>query len=146
MSVPVPEEQEDARKMLGDKVDVAIGIGTDAVYVAIGRDNMDAINKAIDASKAEPNKEVAPFEVSISLGPIMETAAADGNAENQEILQSISDMLSSTAQGRDHIRMTGKFIPNGLKYRIEAEEGVLRAIGKGVTEAQKKAQEMQKPQ
>src|SRR5262249_49005528 len=39
MSVPIPEDQEDARKMLGDKVDVAVGIGTDSVYVAIGRDN-----------------------------------------------------------------------------------------------------------
>ena len=29
MSVPVPEDQEDARKMLGEKVDVAVGIGPD---------------------------------------------------------------------------------------------------------------------
>jgi hypothetical protein len=146
MSVPIPEDQEDARKMLGDKVDVAVGIGTDSVYVAIGRDNMDAINKAIDASRAEPNKEVSPFELSLALGPIMETAAANGKAEDQESLQAIADMLSNTAQGRDHIRMTGQFISNGLRYRVEAEEGVLRAIGKGVTEAQRKAQEAQKPQ
>jgi hypothetical protein len=146
MSVPIPEDQEDARKMLGEKVDVAVGIGTDAVYVAIGRDNMDAINKAIDASRAEPNKEVSPFELSLALGPIMETAAANGKAEDQESLQAIADMLENTAQGRDHIRMTEQFITNGVRYRVEAEEGVLRAIGKGVTEAQRKAQEAQKPQ
>jgi hypothetical protein len=145
MSVPVPEDQEDARKMLGDKVDVAVGIGTDSVYVAIGRDNMDAINKAIDASRAEPNKEVKPFELSLALGPIMETAAANGKEEDQESLQAIAELLNNTAQGRDHIRITGQFIANGLRYRIEAEEGVLRAIGKGVSEAQKKAQEAQKP-
>jgi hypothetical protein len=146
MSVPVPEDQEDARKMLGEKVDIAVGIGTDAVYVAIGRDNMDAINKAIDASRAEPNKEVSPFELSLSLSSIMETAAATNDKpEEQEVIQAIADMLENTAEGRDHIRMTGQFIPNGLRYRVEAEEGVLRAIGKGVTEAQRKAQEAQKP-
>ena len=146
MSVPVPEDQEDARKMLGEKVDVAVGIGPDAVYVAIGRDNLDAINKAIDASRVEPNKEVSPFELSISLGPIMETAAAaNEKPEEQETLQAIADMLQNNAQGRDHIRLTGQFIQNGLRYRIEAEEGVLRAVGKGVTEAQRKAQEAQKP-
>jgi hypothetical protein len=132
--------------MLGDKVDVAVGIGTNAVYVAIGRDNMDAINKAIDASQAEPNKEVSPFEFSLALGPIMETAAANGKAEDQESLQAIADMLQNTAQGRDHIRITEQFITNGARYRVEAEEGVLRAIGKGVTEAQRKAQEAEKPQ
>jgi hypothetical protein len=146
MSVPVPEDQEDARKMLGEKVDVAVGIGPDAVYVAIGRDNLDAINKAIDASRVEPNKEVSPFELSISLGPIMETAAAaNEKPEEQETLQAIADMLQNNAQGRDHIRLTGQFIQNGLRYRVEAEEGVLRAVGKGVTEAQRKAQEAQKP-
>jgi len=143
MSVPVPEDQEDARKLLGDKVDIAIGIGTDAVYVAIGRDNLDAINKAIDASRAEPNKEIKPFELSLSLGPIMETAAANSKAEDTESLQAIADMLQNDAQGRDHIRVTGQLIPNGLQYRVEAEEGVLRAVGKGITEAQKKAQEAQ---
>jgi hypothetical protein len=145
MSVPVPEDQEDARKLLGDKVDIAVGIGKEAVYVAIGHDNLNAVYQAIDASSAEPNKAVSPFELSISLGPLMETAAANGKEQDQEILQSIADMLENTAQGRDHIRVTGKFIPNGLQYRVEAEEGVLRAIGKGVTEAQRKAQEAQKP-
>ena len=145
MSVPVPEDQEEARQMLGEKVDVAIGIGPDSVYLALGRDNLNAINQAIDASKAEPNKEVSPFELSFSLGPIMETAAANGKEDDREILQSISDLLSNSAQGRDHLRITGQFIPNGLKYRIEAEEGVLRAVGKGVSEAQKKAQEAARP-
>jgi hypothetical protein len=32
-------------------------------------------------------------------------------------------------------------IENGLKYRLEAEEGVLRAIGKAAMIAQQKAQQ-----
>jgi hypothetical protein len=37
--------------------------------------------------------------------------------------------------------MTATLIENGLRYRIEAEEGVLRAIGKAAMMAQQKAQQ-----
>ena len=49
-------------------------------------------------------------------------------------------MLKNDAQGRDHIRASATLIENGLKYRFEAEEGVLRAIGKAAMLAQQKAQ------
>jgi hypothetical protein len=49
-------------------------------------------------------------------------------------------MLKNDAQGRDHVRMTAKLIDNGLQYRVELEEGVLRAMGKGYMLAQEKAQ------
>ena len=71
LTVPVPEDDPEARQMLGEKVDVAVGIGPDAVYVAIGKDNLDAVNQAIDASKAEPGKEVPQFEFSMSLAQVM---------------------------------------------------------------------------
>jgi hypothetical protein len=145
LSVPLPEDEEDARKMFGDKVDVAVGIGNDTVYVAIGKDNLSAVNQAIDASSADPEKEVPPFEIAASLGQIMTMAATNAKDEDREMVQAIADMLNNQAQGRDHIRMTGKLIENGLRYRIEAEEGVLRAIGKAAVEAQRKAQQ-QAPQ
>jgi hypothetical protein len=141
LAVPVPADEEEARKIFGEKVDVAIGIGSEAVYVAVGQDNLAAVNKAIDASKAEPGKAVPPFEFSASLGPIMEVAAANGKEEDRPIFQAIADMLKSDAQGRDHIRATGTLVENGLKYRVEAEEGVLRAIGKATMMAQQRAQQ-----
>lgn len=141
LAVPVPEDETEARKMFGEKVDVAIGIGTDAVYVAVGQNNLDAVNKAIDASKAEPNKAVPPFAFSASLGQIMEAAAANGKEEDRAALQSIADMLKNDVQGRDHIRANATLIENGLQYRFEAEEGVLKAIGKAAMIAQQKAQQ-----
>ena len=139
LSVPVPEDKPEARKLLGDKVDVAIGLGTNAVYVAVGRDNINAVNQAIDASKAEPNKAIPPFQLAVSLGPIMATAAANAKDEDRAMVQAIADMLQRDAAGRDHVRVVGKMIENGLQYRIEAEEGVLRAIGKASVMAQQKA-------
>jgi hypothetical protein len=141
LAVPLPADEAEARKLFGEKVDVAIGIGSEAVYVAVGQGNLDAVKKAIDASKAEPGKEVPPFEFSASLGQIMDTVAANAQDENTDIYQAIAKMLKDDAQGRDHIRASGTLVENGLKYRFEAEEGVLRAIGKATTMAQQKAQQ-----
>jgi hypothetical protein len=142
LQVPVPEGEKNARRLFGEKVNVAVGIGPESVYFAVGPDYLEAINQAIDASAADPNKEVPPFEVSFSLGPIMAVSAAyEEDAKQKQVAQTIADMLQGEAQGRDHVRMVGHFIPNGLRYRIEAEEGVLRAIGKAAAEAQEQAQQ-----
>ncbi len=139
ITVPVPQNQQAPRQMLGDEVNVAIGIGPESVYAAVGRDNIEAVGKAIDASAAAKEKAVPPFEFVLSLGPILEVAAAQAKEGRQkEILKSVADMLKNQAQGRDHVRAVGQVVPNGLRYRFEAEEGVLRAIGTAAAEAQKK--------
>jgi hypothetical protein len=140
LSVPVPEEQEAPRKLLGSEVNVAIGIGQDKIYLAVGRNNLSAVKQAIDASEAEPDKAVPPFELAVSLAPIMEMAAAQAEEGDQKaIAERVAEMLRNEAQGRDHIRAVGQVIPNGLRYRFAAEEGVLRAIGAAATEAQRQA-------
>ena len=55
--------------------------------------------------------------------------------------KAIADMLRAEGQGRDHLRLTGTVIPNGLRYRFEAEQGVLKAIGKAAAEKQRQAQQ-----
>ncbi len=140
LDAPLADEHEEARRLLGDEVNLTVGIGPEAVYFAGGRDNLDALKQAIDASVAEPNKAVPPFELSISLLPIVEMAAEQAEEDDQkEIARAIAEMLRNEAQGRDHIRAVGKLIPNGLRYRFAAEEGVLRAIGTAATEAQRQA-------
>jgi hypothetical protein len=91
---------------------------------------MDAVKQAIDDSKKDANKAVPPFEFAMAMGPIMELAASQVEDENMRgSLQAVSAMLQNDAQGRDHIRMVGQMVPNGIRYRFEAEEGALRAIG-----------------
>jgi hypothetical protein len=140
VSIPLPDAAELPAKLLGGQADIAFGIGPQAIYVAIGKEGVDAIKQAIDASKAEPNKLVPPFELAFSLGPIMEVAAAQAKDDAQrERVQGIADMLRNEALGRDHVRVVGQMIPNGLKYRLEAEEGALRAAGKAAIAAQQQA-------
>jgi len=131
LTVPVPEGEKGPRALLGEKLDVAVGIAPEAVYVGVGKDNIDAVSKAMDASAKEKGKSVPPFEFALSLTPILEVAAAQAeNDEQKEVLQKVADFLKSDAQGRDHVRAVGTMVPNGIKYRLEAEEGVLKAMGK----------------
>jgi hypothetical protein len=140
LTAPVPEDKKGPRKMFGENFDMTFGIGSDAVYVAFGKDNIAALGKAIDASVADRSKTVPPFALSISLGKIMAVAADAKEGPQQAALQAIADKLNGEAKGRDHIRATGSVIPNGLRYRVEAEEGVLQAVG---TAAMMKAQRRQ---
>lgn len=139
LAVPIPEKEQAPRQLFGDKLDVAIGIGTQAIYLAAGRDNIQSINKAIDESMAQKDKAVPPFELALSLKPILEVAAAEAKpGPEQDTLKAVVDVLKNQSQNRDHVRMVGQMVPNGLRYRIEAEEGVLRAIGTAAVQAQQK--------
>ena len=129
ITAPVPEDKSQVRKMFGETLEVAIGIGPDAVYLGGGKDNIAALTKAIDASAAARNKTVPPFAVSLSLARIMAVAADAKEGREKEALQTIADKLNGEAKGRDHLQATGQVIPNGLRYRFEAEEGVLQAVG-----------------
>lgn len=144
LSVPVPDGEKGPRQLFGEKLDVAVGISDKAAYFALGKNNIEAVNKAIDASAASPGKSVPPFELAVSLGPIMEVAAAQAeDGKQKEIVQKVADYLKSQAQGRDHVRAVGQIIPNGLKYHLEAEEGVLKAIGTAAAAAQQQKMQAQ---
>jgi hypothetical protein len=142
LSIPVPEDKEAPRKLLGETANVAIGVGREAVYLAVGRDNIEAVKKAIDASAREQGKRVPPFELAVSMGPLAEVAAAQAeDGPEKATAQAVADMIRAEGQGKDHLRITGQVIPNGLRYRFEAEQGVLRALGKAAAEQQRQAQQ-----
>ncbi|HVT29298.1 MAG TPA: class II glutamine amidotransferase [Lacipirellulaceae bacterium] len=134
-TIPVPKDKQEQRRVFGDEVKIAVGVGPEAVYLGVGRDSMEAIGKAIDSSAASPNKKVPPFELTLSLRPIMEFAASVQQGREQQISQTLAETLKNESPGRDHVRVIGQLIPNGLRYRIEAEDGVIRLIGVAASQA-----------
>jgi hypothetical protein len=141
-TMPVPKEHAGPHKLLGDEVKIAVGIGPEAVYLAAGDNYLDALKKAIDASAANKGKQVPPFQLAISLGPVAEVMASQAeDGPERATAQAMADLIRTEAQGIDHIRITGNVIPNGLRYRFEAEQGVLKALGKAAAEQQRQAQQ-----
>ena len=132
-SVPLPpDEREQAEQLLGDKLELAVGIGKNEIFVGAGRDCLARMKEVIDASRSNPGKAVPPMEMSIGLAKIMDTVAA---FDDQPVLGMISDMLRTEAQGKDHIRVVAEPVTRGFRVRIELEDGVLRAIGKAAQQA-----------
>ena len=141
MSMPVPAGEETPRKLFGDTIDVAVGIGQQTAYFALGRDCLEAIKGIIDTSAAAPQKSIPPMEMTFALAQIMDAAAALADDDDKPQFEMIASILSNEANGRDHVRIVVQPISNGARTRIEAEEGVLRAIGMAVMAAQSEAAE-----
>ena len=125
MSVPVPEE-EDARDVLGDTLDVAVGIGENSAYMAFGTDCVSQLKQIIDASAAAGATDVDPVKIVVSLTPILKFAAA---VEENPALDIAVEVLEA-ADGADKVSITGSTEGRTITYRIQVEEGVLKAIGK----------------
>ncbi len=144
-SLPIPNDVdiETTRRLFGDKVEMAVGIGKDSAYFAAGRDCLGAIKEIMDTSARSPQKAVPPMEMTIALNQIMDAVVAliDNDHREKPKFEMIAQMLASDANGRDHIRMVAQPIPNGLRIRAEAEEGVLRALGMAAKAAQMEAME-----
>ena len=80
-TIKVPQDEKVA-KILGDKLDVAVGIGPKSAYLAVGPDSLKLCQSLIDKSKAEASKKVSPLRVDVSMASVFKFAAAvQGDAD-----------------------------------------------------------------
>ncbi len=121
----VPPNAEGAEKLIGPNPRVVMGFGKQSVYLAFGANGVKVLQEAITASEKNAGQPAMPFQLTISLGPILKLAA-DAQPGNP-ILGMVASSLEES--GQDKIRITSQPIPNGSRGRLEAEEGVLRLIG-----------------
>ncbi|MCO6455143.1 MAG: hypothetical protein J5I93_07575 [Pirellulaceae bacterium] len=128
MSVAVPENEAEARKVLGEKLDMALGVGAHSFYVAFGENSVGLVKQVIDGSASQADADAAPMKLSIALAPLLQFAKAmDENA----LIGALADAISNAA-GRDHILVTAQPIERGVNYRLNVEDGVLKLIGQGI--------------
>ena len=125
LSMPVPADETDARKIIGETLEVAVGVGPSSAYIGIGR---DCVNKLKQIVSTQPkSQKVTPFELTVSLTPIIEFA---NSIDANPLIGSVLDALRDA--DKDHVRLSVQPVENGFRYRIELEEGVLQAIGAGI--------------
>lgn len=128
VTVKLPEEaDEDAKKIFGDSVDIYFGAGPTSAYFAAGKGSLDLVKSVIDHSAAEANKAVPPAQVSIDLTPIADFVGSI-NEKCAAPAEKVKEVLSQTP-GKDHVTLNARLISNGVTYRLQFEEGVLKAIG-----------------
>ena len=66
--IPLPDPE--AAKVFGDSVQIVVGISPTSLYFGAGKDPIATIKKAIDASKASPQKAIDPLDMVVSGMPI----------------------------------------------------------------------------
>ena len=130
MTVPVPEDEEEARQIFGEELQVALGTSDTSVYFAISADSVSFLKGIIDKNKSSGGKVVTPLEISVALLPILEFAS---NVEENPIVNAMIRQLK-TASGKDHITISATMDDEtrGVLYRFQLEGGVIQAIGAGV--------------
>jgi hypothetical protein len=114
--------------LVGDNLDVVVGIGDSSAYVAAGRDAAKTLKQVIDQSKAAPGKAIPPARISLSAAPIAKFAAAVIDGPQKQMAAMLAMMLQQTS-GKDHVTFTVNSISNGVHGRLEIEEGLLKLLG-----------------
>jgi len=132
--IKVPAEQKIA-KIVGENLEVAVGIGDKVAYLAVGTDSLDKAKALIDRSASESGKTVPPLRVDVALEPIFQFAGAlqEEGAENN--MKSMAEELAKTPD-KDHVRLEYKPQANGGTISLTAEEGVLQLLGSFLKDAQ----------
>ena len=129
VTIPVPDPK--AAEWLGQTVQIVVGTSPSALYFGAGKGPVDAIKKAIDASKASPQKAINPVEMVISATPIAKFFAtvipAQEDAQAKKNFEKAASLLAKSG-GKDHVTITVKAIPNGATMRLNVESGVTKTI------------------
>ena len=132
VSIPIPpdaDNREKAVQMIGETLDVVVGMSNDALYVAAGKDAMKTLKQAIGKSADESFKTAAPVEIELSLHPVAKFVAEVGDEDERENAALVASVLEGAAD-RDHVKLTVTPIERGARLRFQLEEGILRLIGK----------------
>ena len=123
--IPLPPEEVRLRELVGENLEVVVGVGQTAVYLAAGRDALKTLKQAIEKSAAEGPRPALPLQASLCFGPIM-TMLGQGPPQAKT-----ANLAKPPAQGpaKDHINLSCTPLPYGMRCRLELEEGAIQAIG-----------------
>ena len=119
----IPMTYEEAKDLFGERLEIAIGVNAESIYLAMGGNGIDDLKKVIDASAKASNEVTEPAEAVINLGPIMQFAVKV-DEENGAMYLPIAGML----QEKDAIKYGIQQIPSGIRARITVEQNILRAM------------------
>ena len=127
---PLPEHNREARDLFGENLEIIVGIAPKSVIVAGGKNAEGLLKSVVDRSAQEREKSIAPFQLSVSLLPILKFSQS---INNNPI---VSRMIMALEQGgNDQINITSQAAATSSTMRIEIQEGIIRAGGEAAKTA-----------
>lgn len=124
LSVAIPDREPEARELLGEKLEIVIGIGPQSIIVAGGKDPDQLLRSVLEQSAAQPDKAAAPLEVVVSLLPILKFYKS---VDNNPLVGGLIANLEQS--GSDRITVVTRPGSRDTTTRLEIQEGLLKAIG-----------------
>lgn len=135
--VPIPYEVENREKLVqlaGDVAEIVVATGKQSAYVAFGRKATATLKAVLDQSVETATAKVPPLRVSLDLGTLTKFAAAMGETEVDRQKAALVAALLEQAGEQDHVNLSASPAPNGVQFRLELEEGILKAAGMATTQ------------
>ena len=140
ITIPLPgggDDQEKVAKMIGDSLEIALGIGPKSVYIAAGRAPMDLIKTVIDKSSELAGKAVAPLRITLDAEKLAKLLSVAGEKADRPKAAMAAELLAKNAS-QDHVTLVASPIESGVRLRLEIEPGLLKALGMAASEAGKR--------
>ncbi len=131
VSIPIPYETDNRDKvvrMVGQSLDVVVGMGDQSIYVAAGRNAMDSLKQVIGRSAKDGYSSVAPVRLSVALGPIAKFVSEMCEGDDRIKAGLIVSALAKNGGG-NHATLVASPVERGVRLRVELEEGLLKLIG-----------------
>jgi hypothetical protein len=127
LTIPIAERDADARRTLGEKLDVVVGTGPQSLYVALGEQGDQLLKAAIDKSAAMGEQPVPPIHIRVAAKPLVAFLASVAGADEKPA--KMAEILSQS-RGGDSILLTISPLDNGIGCRLQVDEAVLEVLGK----------------
>lgn len=119
---PVPANEEEARKLFGEKLTIVLGIGEKSAYLAIGNDAIAKLKKSIDDSLAGSGQPVSPATMVVSAKPILQFI--DSFGPNAPIAAALEALGEKDAK----LTVNGKISDTSASSRIDLDVDIIKAI------------------
>jgi hypothetical protein len=128
----IPDSQDEARRMFGDKLRVHIGTGKQSMYLAFGKDSDKLMKELIDSGQKKTAADRPVAQMRMTMMPMLKYAQS---IESNDALSAMIDALTRSPDGGE-MSIVAESIKNGQKFSFDIGEGILQAIGAAVQQTQ----------
>ena len=126
ITVPVPEDEEEARKMFGENLNLIVGTGPTDIFVSLGKDAKALLETAVKGVSSSAKTSDLPIKARISLAQVLEFASS----VSEEAKVELASNIIKESPDADGILLTAEFEDGKEKVQYTLEEGVLRLLSR----------------
>ena len=136
LAIPLPPQAMMLADLLGEQLEVTVGLGPKSFYLAAGPKGVEDLKAAINKSKSTAGPLEQPGEVIFSLAKFLKIAQPYIPPQGAPFVNMLLGTFDELDADADKITFKVIRIEDGARFRYEINEGILKAIGNVVNQIQ----------